>query len=91
MLQNYQWQDYLGFFGAVITNRLYETEGVVIARAVQVELSAPQDQRIYIQVDGESTGVLPASLSVVPWTPLLCWCQSATLIVESLSRYRGYR
>ncbi|MGA2714652.1 MAG: diacylglycerol kinase family protein [Bryobacteraceae bacterium] len=66
VFQNHQWQDYLRFFGAVMTNRLYSTEGVVITRATRVEVDSPEDQRIYIQNDGESLGVLPATISVVP-------------------------
>jgi diacylglycerol kinase family enzyme len=31
-----------------------------------VDVSAPEDQRIYIQTDGEAAGVLPAMLSIVP-------------------------
>lgn len=66
IFQNHQWQDYLRFFGAVMTNRLYSTEGVVITRATRVEVDSPQDERIYIQNDGESLGVLPATISAVP-------------------------
>ncbi len=66
IFQNYQWQDYLRFFGAVMTNRLYSTEGVATARATRVEVDSPEDERIYIQNDGESLGVLPATISAVP-------------------------
>jgi diacylglycerol kinase (ATP) len=66
VFQNHLWQDYLRFFGAIMTNRLYNTDGVAIRRAGRVEIKAPEDQRIYIQIDGESTGVLPASIAVVP-------------------------
>jgi diacylglycerol kinase (ATP) len=66
VFQNNAWQDYLRFFGAIMTNRLYSTAGVTVARAVQVDVNAPEDQRIYIQVDGESLGVLPASIAAVP-------------------------
>ena len=66
VFQNHQWQDYLRFFGAVMTNRLYNTNGVAIARATQVEVNAPEDQRIYIQADGEAVGVLPATISTLP-------------------------
>jgi diacylglycerol kinase (ATP) len=66
VFENHQWQDYLRFFGAVMTNRLYSTEGVAISRATHVIADAPQDERIYVQVDGESTGELPASISLVP-------------------------
>lgn len=66
VFQNHQWQDYLRFFGAVMTNRLYNTDGVVIVRGTRVETRAPEDERIFIQVDGESTGELPATISTVP-------------------------
>jgi diacylglycerol kinase (ATP) len=66
IFQNHEWQDYLRFFGAVMTNRLHSTSGVAIMRATGVEVSAPEDQRIYIQTDGEAVGVLPATISIVP-------------------------
>ncbi len=66
VFQNRQWQDYLRFFGAIVTNRLYDTEGVAIVRATKVEVNTPEDERIYVQIDGEAVGVLPATISVVP-------------------------
>lgn len=66
VFQNHQWQDYVRFFGAVMTNRLYNTEGVAITRATRVEADSEQDQRIHVQIDGESRGALPASISVAP-------------------------
>jgi diacylglycerol kinase (ATP) len=69
IFQNHQWQDYLRFFGAVMTNRLHSTSGVTIARATRVEVEATNDdkaQRIYIQTDGEAVGGLPATISTVP-------------------------
>ena len=66
IFQNHQWQDYLRFFGAVMTNRLHGTSGVTLARATRVEVDVPEDQRIYIQTDGEAVGVLPAVISAIP-------------------------
>jgi diacylglycerol kinase family enzyme len=66
IFQNHEWQDYLRFFGAVMTNRLQSTSGVTLARATQVEVDAPEDERIYIQIDGEAVGVLPAAISTIP-------------------------
>jgi diacylglycerol kinase (ATP) len=66
IFQNHQWQDYLRFFGAVMTNRLHSTSGVTLARATRVEVNVPEDQRIYIQTDGEAVGVLPATISTIP-------------------------
>jgi YegS/Rv2252/BmrU family lipid kinase len=66
IFQNHQWQDYLRFFGAVMTNRLHSTSGVAITRATQVEVNAPEDTRIYIQTDGEAVGILPATIWTIP-------------------------
>ena len=66
VFQNHQWRDYLRFFGAVMTNRLHSTSGVSITRATRVEVNVPEDQRIYVQTDGEAVGVLPATISTVP-------------------------
>jgi diacylglycerol kinase family enzyme len=66
VFQNHQWQDYLRFFGAVMTNRLHNTSGVALTRATEVQVDAPEDQRIYIQTDGEAIGVLPATISTAP-------------------------
>ena len=66
VFQNREWQDYLRFFGAVMTNRLHRTSGVVITRATRAEVSAPEDGRIYVQTDGEAVGVLPATVTAVP-------------------------
>jgi diacylglycerol kinase family enzyme len=49
-----------------MTNRLHSTSGVAITRATHVEVSVPEDQRIYIQTDGEPVGVLPATISTIP-------------------------
>jgi len=66
LFEDNEWHDYLRFFGAVATGRLESTRGVSIARSMQVDVSAPEDRRIYIQVDGEAVGVLPATVRVVP-------------------------
>jgi diacylglycerol kinase (ATP) len=66
VFQNHLWQDYIRFFGAVMTNRLHSTSGVVITRATRVGVDAPEDTRIYIQTDGEALGVLPATISTIP-------------------------
>ena len=66
MFRNTDWHHYVRFFGAVLTNRLYSLNGVTVVRATDLEVMTPEDQRIYIQIDGESIGVLPASISIVP-------------------------
>jgi diacylglycerol kinase family enzyme len=66
VFQNNEWHDYLRFFGGVLANRLDGIRGVAIARAAGIEVCAPEDGRIYIQVDGEAAGVLPATIRIVP-------------------------
>jgi diacylglycerol kinase (ATP) len=66
IFENNEWQDYLRFFGAVVTNRLYDTTGVTVCRATHAVLGAPEDNRIYVQTDGEAIGNLPATISTVP-------------------------
>jgi diacylglycerol kinase family enzyme len=63
---NNRWQDYLRFFASVVLNRLDRTPGVHVARATELRFTAPEDQRIYVQTDGESVGNLPATISIVP-------------------------
>ena len=66
VFEDNEWYDYLRFFGGVATNRLEKIGGVRIARTTHVQVTAPEDRRIYIQVDGEAIGVLPATIRVVP-------------------------
>ena len=66
VFQDSEWTDYLRFFGAVMTNRLHDTKGVILTRATHVDVNVPEDKRIYIQTDGEAVGVLPATISTVP-------------------------
>jgi diacylglycerol kinase (ATP) len=63
---NNRWQDYLRFFASVVLKRLDRTPGVHVTRATELGFTAPEDQRIYVQTDGESVGNLPASISIVP-------------------------
>ena len=66
IFENNEWRDYVRFFGAVVTNRLDRTPGVVVCRAMNAVLGAPEDSRIYVQTDGESVGNIPAVISSVP-------------------------
>jgi YegS/Rv2252/BmrU family lipid kinase len=61
-----EWLDYLRFFGAVVTNRLYNTPGVAVYRATSAAVSAAEDDRIYVQTDGEAIGNIPATICTVP-------------------------
>ena len=57
---------YLKYLAGVMSNRLRGMKGVTVSRAECVTFSAPKDQRIYVQVDGEYAGHLPARMKVVP-------------------------
>jgi diacylglycerol kinase family enzyme len=47
-------------------NRLGSMKGVAVLRADCVTLSDPQDRRVYVQIDGEFAGRLPAEIRIVP-------------------------
>jgi diacylglycerol kinase (ATP) len=55
---------YLKYMAGVVTGRLDGMRGVAIVRAREARFSAPEDSRIYIQVDGEYAGRLPAKIEV---------------------------
>ena len=57
---------YLKYFFGVLTGRLARISGVSIVSCDTLHLECPQDSGIYIQVDGEFAGRLPATLSIVP-------------------------
>ena len=57
---------YLKYFTGVLTNRLTGMKGVNLLRTQRVEFLGASDPRVYIQIDGEYAGSLPATLSIVP-------------------------
>jgi diacylglycerol kinase (ATP) len=57
---------YLKYFTGVLVNQLAGMKGVNLLRTQKVEFSSTNDPRVYIQIDGEYVGRLPASLSIVP-------------------------
>lgn len=57
---------YMKYFFGVLTNRLANMSGVTVVRTDTLHLEAPSDRGIYIQIDGEYAGRLPASLRIVP-------------------------
>jgi YegS/Rv2252/BmrU family lipid kinase len=61
-----EWHDYLRLFGAVVTNRLYTTPGVTVYRATTASVLCPEDDRIFVQTDGEAVGGIPATILTVP-------------------------
>ena len=56
---------YLKYLLAMIMNRLGRTRGVTVIRTDTMKLSGPHDDRVYVQIDGEFAGRLPAEIHVV--------------------------
>jgi len=57
---------YVKYFAGMALNRLEGMKGVEIARTASVRLSCPEDRRVYVQIDGEYIGHLPAEIRIVP-------------------------
>jgi len=53
-------------FAGMMLNRLSVMKGAAVPRADCVSLSDPQDRRVYVQIDGEFAGRLPAEIRMVP-------------------------
>ncbi len=56
---------YLRYLAGMIARRLPAVAGVEILRARKVEVGPSTDSRVYIQVDGEYAGRLPATIEIV--------------------------
>ena len=57
---------YMKYLLGVLTGRLPQMKGVNVLRTDSVRLECPTDAGIYVQIDGEFAGRLPAKLSIVP-------------------------
>ena len=57
---------YVKYFGGLMLNRLSGMRGVTVLRAQCLRLAAPEDRRVYLQIDGEFAGHLPAEIRIVP-------------------------
>jgi YegS/Rv2252/BmrU family lipid kinase len=54
------------YFAGVLGGFLPRIRGIQVERATRAEFTAPEDSRVYVQVDGEFAGHLPASIEIVP-------------------------
>ncbi len=77
---------YLIYMLGVVTGRLQSMKGVSVQRTTNIEFSRAADNRVYVQIDGEYAGGLPAGLEIVP--------RALTLLVpqkfrERFASYRG--
>jgi diacylglycerol kinase family enzyme len=57
---------YVKYFAGMASNRLTGMSGVTVLRARELTVKDPEDRRVYIQVDGEFVGSLPAKIEIVP-------------------------
>ncbi len=57
---------YVKYFGGLMLNRLDGMKGVTVVRAQCLRLLSPEDRRVYVQIDGEFAGHLPAEIRIVP-------------------------
>jgi diacylglycerol kinase (ATP) len=57
---------YVHYLTAVLLGKTKGLNGISVARTDRLEISSPEDRRIYVQVDGEYAGRLPATIEIVP-------------------------
>jgi diacylglycerol kinase family enzyme len=57
--------DYLRYLGAVVTGTVSNAKGMCFMRAGAVWFAAPPESCVYVQIDGEYAGRLPARVEVV--------------------------
>ena len=57
---------YIKYFLGLMLNRVSGMKGVTVTRASRIVASCPTDSRVYVQVDGEYAGHLPAEITIVP-------------------------
>ena len=53
------------YFAGMVSNRLRGMRGVTVLQADRVIFTAPGGSPVYVQVDGESAGCLPAEIRIV--------------------------
>ena len=57
---------YVKYFTGLLLNRLGRMRGLTVTPATCVKALAPEDHRVYVQIDGEFVGRLPAEIRIVP-------------------------
>lgn len=57
---------YAKYFAGLVLNRLAGMRGLTVAPATSIKAFAPENQRVYVQIDGEFAGHLPAEIRIVP-------------------------
>jgi diacylglycerol kinase (ATP) len=57
---------YVKYFTGLVRNQVEGMTGVTVLREQCLKLSCPEDLRVYVQIDGEHAGHLPAEVRIVP-------------------------
>jgi diacylglycerol kinase (ATP) len=57
---------YVKYFAGMALKRLPQMDGVTVLRARRAVLSSPASPPVYVQIDGELAGQLPAEIEIVP-------------------------
>jgi diacylglycerol kinase (ATP) len=57
---------YVKYFTGMLLRNLAGMKGISVDRTDRVILTCPQDRRVYVQIDGEFAGHLPAEFRIVP-------------------------
>ncbi|HEY1342513.1 MAG TPA: diacylglycerol kinase family protein [Bryobacteraceae bacterium] len=57
---------YVKYFVGMATNRLSRMKGVCVLRPDCLRVSHPAERRVFVQIDGEFAGHLPAEFRIVP-------------------------
>jgi diacylglycerol kinase (ATP) len=57
---------YLGYLAAILAKQVHRAEGAEVLYGRSVQFIPPDGREIYLQVDGELAGALPASIEMLP-------------------------
>ncbi len=57
---------YVRYFANLVANRVEGVRGVTVLRAQRVLAPKPLNERVFLQIDGEFAGRLPAEIRIVP-------------------------
>jgi diacylglycerol kinase (ATP) len=57
---------YVKYFLGMATNRLLGMKGVTVLRTTSLKVACADDPEVYVQIDGELAGRLPAEIRIVP-------------------------
>ena len=66
LLEGHSSLRYVKYLAGMALNRLSGMKGVSVLRADRVEISSASERSVYVQIDGEYSGQLPAKIRIVP-------------------------